>query len=281
MSWPLIVAIAAFAVALPLTLGAIVLGTRARLLDVPSPIKPHAKPIPYTGGTPIAIVTIGTAILAGQASFATVCAGVWLIGFVDDQRSLPPVAKLLLEVLLLLIWAVVQPLSFPGSIVAVIVGVFLMNAFNVIDGLDGLAAGCAFAPLVVLATLGGPTALIAAAAAGGVAAFFVFNRRPARVFLGDEGSLVLGFVLWALPLLAGIGLSAPREALFWVLLWLLPLVNAAFVVLYRARTGRPIMRGDRSHLYDFWQKRVGFTMTVLGCWAIALVGAVGAFVVRP
>jgi UDP-GlcNAc:undecaprenyl-phosphate GlcNAc-1-phosphate transferase len=276
MTERLIVAVVAFAVCLPLTFAAIVVGTRTRLLDVPSAIKPHARPIPYTGGTAIAAVTIAAAILTGQFSLAVVGAGVWLIGFVDDMRSLPPVVKLLLEILLLLIWTIAQPLAFPESILAVVVGVVLMNAFNVIDGLDGLAAGCALAPLVVLTTIDGAAGLIAAATAGSVAAFFVFNRKPARIFLGDEGSLVLGFVLWALPLLAGMSLVTPKGAVLWALLWLLPIVNAVFVVLYRVRTGRPIMRGDRSHLYDFWQKRVGFTMTVIGCWSIAVVGALGA-----
>jgi UDP-GlcNAc:undecaprenyl-phosphate GlcNAc-1-phosphate transferase len=155
-----------------------------------------------------------------------------------------------------------------------------MNAFNVIDGLDGLAAGCALAPLVVLTTFEGAVGVVAAAAAGSVVAFLVFNRHPARVFLGDEGSLVVGFSIWALPVLAGMSLSTPKEALLWALLWLFPLVNAAFVVIYRVRTGRPIMRGDRSHLYDFWHKRFGLTMTLIGCWSIAIVGGLAALLAR-
>jgi len=273
---PLLVAAAAFAVCLPLTFGAIVVGTRAGLLDVPTAIKPHTKPIPYTGGTAIAIVIVAAAVLAGQLPLALVGAAVWLIGFVDDLRSLPPVVKLLLEILLLLLWVIAQPFSFPESVVAVALGVVLMNTFNVIDGLDGLAAGCALAPLIVLSTFDGASGIIAAAAAGSVVAFLVFNRHPARVFLGDEGSLVLGFAIWALPLVAGMSFSTVKGAVVWALLWLFPLVNAAFVVLYRVRTGRPIMRGDRSHLYDFWQKRFGLTMTLIGCWAIAIVGALGA-----
>jgi hypothetical protein len=57
-------------------------------------------------------------------------------------------------------------------------------------------------------------------------------------------------------------------------------VNAVFVVAYRVRTGRPILRGDRSHLYDFWQKRFGLAKTLIGCWAIATVGALGALLAR-
>jgi len=276
----LMVGVGAFVVCLPLTFAAIVVGRHAGLLDMPTLIKPHARPIPYTGGAAIAVVIFATAIAADQFPLALVGVGVWLIGFVDDMRSPPPVVKLLLELLLILLWAITQPIAFPELIVAVATGVVLMNAFNVIDGLDGLAAGCALAPLVVVATAHGPAGVIAAAAAGSVAAFLVFNRPPARVFLGDEGSLVLGFLLWALPLIAGMGFTTPKGALMWTLLWLFPLLNAAFVVAGRMRAGRPIMLGDRSHLYDFWRKRSGLTMTLLACWSIAALGAVGAFIAR-
>lgn len=278
----MVVVAVAFAVCVPLTGAAIALGTRAGLLDVPTAIKPHSRPIPYTGGTAMTVVIVAASVLAGQLPLALIGAAIWLIGFVDDLRSLPATVKLLLEVLLLLLWAIAQPITFPESIAAVTAGVVLINAFNVIDGLDGLAAGCALAALVVIATFDGAASVIAAAAAGSVAAFLVFNRPPARIFLGDEGSLVLGFFIWALPLVAGIGLTTPRDALLWLFLWLFPLVNAAFVVVYRLKTGRPIMRGDRSHLYDFWRKRFGLTMTLIECWSIAIVGAVGALMVsRP
>lgn len=276
----LMIAVGSFVVCLPLAVAAIVVGRRAGLLDVPTVIKPHARPIPYTGGAAIALVIFATAIGAGQFPLAFVGVGVWLIGFVDDVRPLPPAAKLLLEGFLLLLWAIAQPFALPELMLVVATGVVLMNAFNVIDGLDGLAAGCALPPLVVVATLDGSGGLIAAAAAGSVAGFLVFNRPPARVFLGDEGSLVLGFLLWALPLIAGMRFATPKGALLWTLLWLFPFVNAAFVVAYRLRIGRPIMVGDRSHLYDFWRKRSGLRMTLLACWSIAALGAAGAFLAR-
>jgi UDP-GlcNAc:undecaprenyl-phosphate GlcNAc-1-phosphate transferase len=272
----LVVALAAFAICVPLTRAAIAVGTRAGLLDLPTAIKPHARPIPYTGGAAIALVIIAASVFAGQLPLALIGAAIWLMGFVDDLRSLPATVKLLLEVLLLLLWAIAQRLAFPELMVAIGSGVVLINAFNVIDGLDSLAAGCALIALVVVATFDGAASVIASAAAGSVAAFLVFNRHPARIFLGDEGSLVLGVFMWALPLMAGIGLTGPRDAILWVALWLFPLVNAAFVIGYRLKTGQPIMRGDRSHLYDFWRKRFGLTMTLIGCWAIAIVGAVGA-----
>src|SRR2546430_2448119 len=121
MTERLLVAAAAFAVCLPLTLAAIVIGTRAGLLDVPTAIKPHVKPIPYTGGAPIAVVIVVAAILAGQLPLAFVATSVWLIGFIDDLRSLPAATKLLLEVFLLLYWVSTEPYSFPEAVAAVAV----------------------------------------------------------------------------------------------------------------------------------------------------------------
>jgi UDP-N-acetylmuramyl pentapeptide phosphotransferase/UDP-N-acetylglucosamine-1-phosphate transferase len=270
-----LIALAAFAAGVVLTWAATEAGHRFRLLDVPSAIKPHARPVPHTGGTAIAVVVIGTAILVGLPLLALTAALIWLIGFADDLRSLPPLAKLIVEAAAVLVWAGSLQFSLPVLALCVAAGVILLNAFNVIDGLDGLAGGCALAPLIVLATLSGSTGILASAAAGAVAGFLVFNRHPAKVFLGDEGSLLIGFLLWALLVLARIDPRTMTGVLTWTLLWLFPIANAAFVIAFRVRTGRPIMRGDRSHLYDYWHRRLGLARTLFTCWSIAVFGAVG------
>jgi len=275
-----LVGIASLVFGLPLEAAAIALGRRVGLLDIPTEIKPHAKPVPFTGGSAVTVIIVATAVGLGNVSLALAAAGVWLIGFLDDVRSLPPLSKLVVEILLLTLWAISLPISLSESVIAVAAGAILINSFNVIDGLDGLAAGCALAPLLVLTTLPGGAGVIAAAGVGSVLAFLFFNRPPARVFLGDEGSLVLGFLLWALPLVGGFTLGGAREALVWTFLWLFPLVNASFVILYRLSAGRPVLRGDRSHLYDFWRGRYGLGATLVACWSIAGAGAIAAFVIR-
>lgn len=272
----LLVASIAFVAGLALTRLAITLGRRLGLLDLPSAIKPHGAPVPHTGGTAIVLVVATAMVILGLLPLAIAATCMWVIGLVDDIRSLPPRLKLVLEVLPLVLASSALGLSQLPMTLAVIVGVILVNAFNVIDGLDGLAAGCALASLLVFTGTDGVAALLASSIAGSVAAFLVFNRHPARIFLGDEGSLVLGFALWTLPFLANVNSATLGGTFFWLTLWLFPLVNAVFVVSYRLRTRRPIMSGDRSHLYDFWHKRIGLTATLFACWSIAAAGAIAA-----
>jgi UDP-N-acetylmuramyl pentapeptide phosphotransferase/UDP-N-acetylglucosamine-1-phosphate transferase len=284
MSERLVAGFGAFGIGAALTWLAIVVGYRWRLLDLPTPIKPHLRAVPYTGGTAVAAVVLATALLLGLNTLALTVLLVWAIGVIDDFRSLRPLTKLALESVALSVWVVSLDVTLPVFVIAVAGGVILINAFNVIDGLDGLAGGCAIAPILALATVTGTTGSLAAAASGAIAGFLVFNRHPARVFLGDEGSLVIGLVIWALVTLAEGDSSAAQGVTAWVLLWSFPIINAAFVVGFRLRRGRSILRGDRSHLYDYLRERVGLSSTLLACWGVAALGAVLALatgVLRP
>ena len=276
MSATLLVFSITFLVGLPLTWLAMRVGQHFHFLDRPSTIKPHKVPVPYTGGTAIVIVVVITMIILGLLPLALAAVFMWAIGFADDVRSLPPRLKLLVETVPLVLGSSALGLSPLHTILGVIVGVILVNAFNVVDGLDGLAAGCALAPLLVFVSFGGIAGLLATTVAASVAAFLCFNRHPAKIFLGDEGSLLLGFTLWSLPFMAGVNSATPSGALLWVGLWLFPLVDAGFVVVFRLRAHRPIMRGDRSHLYDVWHKQIGLTPTLLACWSIVAIGSIGA-----
>lgn len=278
MSTNFVIAFAAFCVGVPLTWAAIAIGKRLDLLDVPTAIKPHAQPVPYTGGTPIAALAVAGSAALGLFPLGAAAAGVWAIGLVDDLRSLSPRTKLVLEVFPILV--VATSLDRPPTEVAllVIAGVVLVNIFNVIDGLDGLAAGCALAPLVVLMTADTAAGRLAAVVAGSVVAFLVFNRHPAKIFLGDQGSLLLGLLLWALPLTENVVPVDRSGTLLWLGLWTFPLINAIYVIAFRLSAHRPIMRGDRSHLYDRMHGRFGLAPTLIACWSIAVIGAVGALI---
>jgi UDP-GlcNAc:undecaprenyl-phosphate GlcNAc-1-phosphate transferase len=281
MTTNLLIALATFGIGLPLAYAAMTLGKRLMLLDVPTAIKPHARPVPFTGGTPVAAIAVSTAAAVGLLPLAAGAAGVWAIGFVDDVRSLSPRAKLALEVLPILVVASSLDQRPVVIVLLAISGVVLINVFNVIDGLDGLAAGCALAPLLVLMTSESATGRVAASAAGCVLAFLVFNRHPAKLFLGDQGSLLLGFLLWALPLMENLRFARWSVVALWVMLWIFPILNAAYVVAFRLHAHRPIMRGDRSHLYDTMLRRFGLRVTLIACWSIAALGAFGAFVIDP
>lgn len=268
---------AALIVGLPLGAAITVMSYRLGLLDRPGHIKPHARPVPFTGGAMIALTLSLLAPFVGvpfPALLGVVL--VWLVGFVDDARGLRPVLKLVAAIPALAIGSFAVELGPVERLAAVAAGALLVNAFNVVDGLDALAGGTAALSFLALAFMPNALSALTMAALGCVVAFLVFNLPPARLFLGDEGSLLLGYLLWLLPL-GMVGLAAPTRLLAAiVLLWLFPLVNAAFVIATRLREGRSLVAGDRSHLYDVLHRRVGLRRTLLACWGIAAVGAAAA-----
>jgi UDP-GlcNAc:undecaprenyl-phosphate GlcNAc-1-phosphate transferase len=165
-------------------------------------------------------------------------------------------------------------------VVVVVVGLVLLNVFNVIDGLDALAGGTAVLMLVSL-TFSGTMPALAAVGIGATVGFLVFNLPPAKLFLGDEGSLLLGYVLWFLTA-AWLAAIPPAQAMLsWSMVWLFPLVNFAYVVSVRLRARRPLLSGDRSHLYDDLKRKLGLTRTLIVCWVISALGAVCNAIVVP
>lgn len=267
-----------FILGLPLSWLALQVGRRVGLLDVPVGIKVHRLPIPYTGGAAIAVTLAIAGIILPLP--ATVLVGglfMWLIGLADDVRSLPPQLKLLLEVPPLIVGASALGLEPPLFIGAIVVGVFLVNCFNVIDGLDGLAAGVAMiALLALLWSSNGTVVAMAGLLVGGSLAFLVFNLHPARLFLGDQGSLLLGYFLWVLPFANFADKREIRELLYGVLLWGFPLINVAFVLTKRLIERRALLMGDRGHLYDVLHMRLGLRSTLLICWTVAALSSIAA-----
>jgi len=266
-----------FALGLPLMWAALLIGRRFGLLDLPTGIKVHRLPVPYTGGAGIA-ATLAIAWVVLELPPAVLLGGlfVWLVGLVDDIRGLPPRVKLLLEVPPLITGASALGLAPLVLLVAVLVGAFLVNCFNVIDGLDGLAGGVALISMLAILSTGTTTAAIAGLLVGAVAAFLLFTLHPARLFLGDEGSLLLGYFLWILPLAGVAKQPDARGLIFGVLLWGFPLANAAFVVTKRLIERRALLIGDRGHLYDVLHERIGLRWTLLVCWAVAAFSSIAA-----
>ena len=267
-----------FGVGVPLVWAAIIIGRRAQLVDRPGTIKIHASPVPHTGGVAL-LATLCLAAIVVPMPLAFVVAAVltWAVGFVDDVRGLSAFQKLAGLVVPLAIAALGVGLALPAAVVAVVIGLVLVNAFNVTDGLDGLAAGTSLPPLLALS----PETPVAAVAAGAVLAFLLFNLPPARIFLGDEGSLLIGMLLWSLPLELATQRFSLEIALFALLLWTFPLANLAFVVTMRKRSGRSILAGDRSHLYDVLHRRLGLRRALAVCWSIAGFAAVVAVTLGP
>jgi UDP-GlcNAc:undecaprenyl-phosphate GlcNAc-1-phosphate transferase len=197
------------------------------------------------------------AVIAGSTA-------VFIVGALDDVlgRRFPVAVKAVGQLLAatFLVFADVRTSFLPVEALNVLVTVLwvmgISNAFNLLDNMDGLSGGVAFiaaATLLLNAWNLGELliCLILAAFMGSVLGFLFYNRHPASVFLGDCGSLFIGYVMAALTLLERY-ISPASSTLFPVLMPVLvlaiPLIDTATVVIIRLREGRPIYVGDARHL---------------------------------
>lgn len=247
------------------------------LFDQPGPRKIHTKPTPRLGG-----ISIFTAFWAGlfgvffgdgriPAELFYVFFGslaVFAVGLFDDLHTSDWRLKLLVQILGgallvaggLAIKVLYVPFvgawelgfwSLPATFLWVVV---LTNSINLIDGLDGLASGVSFIVAATLFLAGHflqipLLSILALCMAGSLAGFLPFNYFPARIFMGDSGSLTVGFLFASLGLLFPIkGFAA--TALFIPLLTLgVPLVEAGSTLIRRLKSGRPWHAADRGHLF--------------------------------
>lgn len=299
----------AFAGAFALTPLAMAAARRFGVMDMPDKkLKPHARPTPYLGGLAILCGWLAALALAWRqgvdlAILAPLAGGglaMSLLGLLDDVADLAP--KLRLAVGAVVVVAVmalsgvgreVAPaflqfvgvdeapkwslfLSYPLGVVIVLGA---CNSTNLIDGLDGLCAGVvAIAGLTFLclaAAFSGEGVAtrpaLAAAVTGAALGFLPWNFRPARIFMGDAGSMLLGYICGFLIL--SFSSAAPAKALAAALVaFAVPVLDSALAIARRKLAGKPIFKGDRSHFYDQLVDRgLSVRKTVLACY---LLGAV-------
>lgn len=275
-------ALAAAAVLAPLA-GA--LARRTGIVDRPGPLKVHAVPVPYLGGLAV-LVAASPWVASARPALLVPLGAALAVGVADDARGLSPRVRLVAELAIGIsaAWAVDTRLPDGAHAAFVIVAVIVLaNGVNVIDGLDGLAASVSLVALAALAvTTGGDDRTAALALAGATAGFLVHNRPPARIYLGDGGSYLLGT---ALALMLAVSWSPDRPAtagvgaLFAVAFPAGELIVAA---VRRARAGRPLFQGDREHTYDRLVDRGWRPSTAtLACVALAAgLAGIGALVAQ-
>lgn len=277
------------ATAVPL---AVRLGWRWRAIDYPDQRKHHDNPVPRTGG-----LAVASGILAGLiAAFAlglfpvgdggpwksipilTATALIFAVGLVDDCRGCSAGFKLAVQVVaagmvvatghtithVFLPFGEPIQFGFAGSIVAGLWLIGITNAINFMDGLDGLAGGLTVIIAIcigVFAALQGAPSIVAVAlvVCGACLGFLPFNWRPARIFLGDSGSQMIGFILGCLSLVAALKSSTVVAIIVPLLALGIPAFDALLVVLGRFSQrihGRRFLqrfsrmfRADRTHLH--------------------------------
>jgi UDP-GlcNAc:undecaprenyl-phosphate GlcNAc-1-phosphate transferase len=223
---------------------------------------------------------------------------VFAMGLLDDARRIPPLAKLIVQVLaaLLLVVGDVRVTanipSYPVSVLLTVLWVVgITNAFNLLDNMDGLSAGTAAIAAFIFAMVAGFTgqpalAAVLAALSGAAAGFLVHNFCPARLYMGDSGSYWLGYMLSALTVEATFyrpGDSSPAMLALGVplLIMAVPIFDTASVLWIRLRERRPLWVGDRSHLsHRLLALGLSVREAVLAIWLLTLACALGALCLK-
>jgi UDP-N-acetylmuramyl pentapeptide phosphotransferase/UDP-N-acetylglucosamine-1-phosphate transferase len=242
----LIVALVVAVVATPL---AARLATRLGLVDHPGPLKVHARPVPYLGGLGVFVALAGP-VLVTRPSMLVPLALAGALGVADDATSLPPAVRLVVELGIGIAAAWVMAPHDAGHVaLGVAVVVVLVNAVNMLDGLDGLAAAVvAIGAAGFFVVLSGAGATLALALVGALLGFLVWNAPPARVYLGDAGSYLLGTAL-AMLFLAATHYDAAVISSACLFVGV-PVADAAVAIVRRLRARTALLRGDRGHVYD-------------------------------
>jgi UDP-GlcNAc:undecaprenyl-phosphate/decaprenyl-phosphate GlcNAc-1-phosphate transferase len=240
------------------------LATRTGFYALPVTNRWHKRPVPLLGGVAI-VIAFGLGLLSSTPSMSFVpvllCSGLmFLLGVVDDLRPIAPASKLIIQMLIAgTVLSTSTPIAITGwpvidQLLAFTWIIGITNAFNLLDNMDGLAAGvAAIAGACCLALLlpGADTSLTIGVAAfvGGVAGFLIYNYPPASIFMGDGGSHFLGAFLASASLFAIPGLQGQLvpAAIFPVLILLVPIFDTTFVTLTRRLSGRSALIGGRDH----------------------------------
>jgi UDP-GlcNAc:undecaprenyl-phosphate/decaprenyl-phosphate GlcNAc-1-phosphate transferase len=243
--------IIACALAVVLTPVAARVANRLGVVDQPGPLKVHEQPVPYLGGVAV-FVASGAVVAFERPSLLIPLAAALVLGIADDVHDLPVSVRLVGEIVVGACAAAVVPTRGPIGIVATLAFVVvLLNAVNLLDGLDGLASGVVAASALGFAiALDASWSRIALGLAGALLGFLVWNRPPARIYLGDAGSYLLGTALALLLARAwapGEPIALGAGSLLFVAV---PVADTTVAIVRRARARRPLLQGDRGHVYD-------------------------------
>ncbi|WP_111934048.1 MraY family glycosyltransferase [Paraburkholderia bryophila] len=219
--------------------------------DIPNDRSLHTRPTPRVGGWGLVPVCVAATLLLAPSLWFVAVAAAFLaaVSQIDDRRGLPARVRFAAHLIAVVVLVVLFPASVRWWALAILafLMLWLVNLYNFMDGADGLAGGMAlfgFGGYAIGALLSGhplpELALSCAAVAGAAFGFLLFNFHPARIFLGDAGSISLGF------LAGGLGYWGWLHGV-WPL-WFPLLVFAPFITDASITLGRRLLRGEK-----FWQ----------------------------
>ncbi len=279
----IVVSAVAFGAAVVLTPVAMVVARRAGVVDRPGPLKPQAAPVPYLGGVAVFLAALVGGVL-GHATVIAPLGGAVVLGVVDDRLDVPAPVRLVGQAAVGVGVALVVPTKvggFGGGVLVAAVAVLLMNGVNFLDGLDALASG-----VTAVACTGFAVLLhhdgrdLAAALAAALVGFLLYNRPPARVYLGDAGAYLLGAGTALLLAWAWAPGTRTPVSLASLVIVAVPVAEVVFAVVRRLRARQSVTGGDRRHPYDLvvehgW-RRGAAALSYIGCEAVLAGAALGA-----
>jgi UDP-N-acetylmuramyl pentapeptide phosphotransferase/UDP-N-acetylglucosamine-1-phosphate transferase len=233
-----------------------------RLLDHPNPRSLHEAPVPRSGGLGLhAGALLAISIIAPHLplSLWIALAVLLLVSFVEDLHGIPALWRLALHLVVSVLFSAAVLSGEHGALTIAVVALaiaWMANLYNFMDGSDGLAGGMAalgFGFYGAAASLAGSTefALVNLSIAAAAAAFLVFNFHPARIFMGDAGSVPLGFLAAALGLIGWL-----QQDWTW---WFPPLVFSPFIVDASVTLARRLLRREKvwqAHRDHYYQRLV-------------------------
>jgi UDP-GlcNAc:undecaprenyl-phosphate GlcNAc-1-phosphate transferase len=248
-----VVGAVAFGSAVVLTPVAMALATRTGVVDRPGPLKPQSAPVPYLGGVAVFLAAlVGPAL--GHPVVMAPLAGAVVLGVLDDRFDVPASLRLVGQAAVGVGIALIVPTSVGGvggGALVVGVSILLMNGVNFLDGLDALAAGVVAVACVGLALLlHGGDREIAVAVTAALVGFLLYNRPPAKVYLGDAGAYLLGAALALLIAEAWLPGSRPPVRVASLVIVAVPVAEVVFAIVRRLRARQSVTSGDRRHPYD-------------------------------
>lgn len=260
----------------------------------------HHGKISRIGGVAIYLaffITMAFFVSTDRALSGIVIGGsiMFFAGLIDDLIDMKPIVKLVLEIAaaivliyygvsvdVIRIFGVVIDIPFLTVLFTVIWIAGITNAVNLMDGLDGLAGGMSVVILVVIGCLALverriDVVTITFILAGATFGFLIFNAHPASIFMGDCGSLFLGFMISAISLL-GFKSSTIVTLALPMLLLMLPIIDTLSAILRRTLKGMKFMQADKSHIHHLLMKQFGHGKTVIIMCGITSLFGLSAFI---
>ncbi len=249
---------AAFALSFIFSLIISKIAPRVGFIDKPKGIKDHSKPTPYGGGIAIFFGTVVSLFFGNDWRILVLGFAVFLLGFLDDIRPYSRYLKLLFQslVAVLTVWfgirmnVAVLP-EYLNIVLSVIWIVGITNAFNIIDVMDGISAGvgffAAFSFVFISVSVNGTYPIVALTLAGSCLGFLPFNLPKAKIFMGDSGSLFIGYMLSVLTMMTRYTTANPIALFVPLLILFVPIFDTAYVIILRIARRKNPLKGSHDH----------------------------------